>query len=71
MNQSLDAADGCSERVLSEQVALDQLDACLAQVAGTRRLAHERFDLITSLRKTLGEAVSNLSGRSGDEYFHG
>ena len=70
VDHGVDAAHGGRERVHVEQIALDELDARVAQLGGARRIAHERAHSIAALGKSFGESAADFSGRSGDEDLH-
>lgn len=70
VDYGVDAAHRGRERARVEQIALHELDARLAEIAGAREIAHEGADLITALGKSLAESASDLSGRAGHEDLH-
>jgi ribosomal protein S14 len=75
VHDRIDAANGRFQRVGVEQIAHDQLDMSFAQRSGSRRVADQRTDVVTSwaalCRQALREAASDFPGGSGDEDVHG
>jgi hypothetical protein len=70
MNYNLDAAHRGSERTDVPQIALRELDSLTLQVNRAASIANESAYLLAAERQSRGQATSNLSGRTGNEYFH-
>jgi hypothetical protein len=70
MNYYLDAAHRGGERTGVPEIAFRELDSVILQVNRAPSIAHERAYLLAAERQSRGQATSNLSGRTGNEYFH-
>jgi hypothetical protein len=61
VNHDVDAAHGGGQRARIEQVAGHQLYASVTQVARTRRVAHQRTDLVAAPGEPLRQSISHFS----------